>query len=173
MTARTFSGAHPFRPACLVAAYEECLEDEELEPDELRAEAAEFVANLVERMGEEHCLRCGKEFAPKEIPSGSRVTDCRCVPICHVCAEAEGYQSLVLDLVQGPDDGVLVGLVGPVCDWPIDADQQDAAVREFRRRYLVDATIRLDELGESPANSGGWLEHGYDTSADEEEERGR
>jgi len=120
-----------------------------------------------------------------EIPSGSRLTDCRCIPVCSLCGRAEALSGLAQALIRGPEDSLLIPLISPVCDWPVRRAKQQSAVDEFDRRPVCqwrEALILFNtdgglsvasetgvaqlELGEHP---GGWLEYGHDDSMDREE----
>jgi hypothetical protein len=163
MTINTFSGCHPFNPQHLIDAYLESAEGEGYDRDE----AAELVAELLEKVGEGRCLRCGAEFNDGEIPSGSKVTDCRCIPVCHVCGQAEAYTPLVE--VEGPEDAWMLPILAPVCYWPIDANESAVAVATFRGRYFRPMTaVEVGDLVAPPAPSG-CAAFGYDDTADREE----
>jgi hypothetical protein len=103
VTTRTLSGAHPFNLQHLIDAYLES-EDERSE----RSDAADEVAELLEDVGDGSCLRCGTPFNPGEIPSGSGVTDCRCIPICSICSQAEAPNpEAIVAMIHGPEDSAL------------------------------------------------------------------
>jgi len=88
MTVSTFSGAHPFRPQCVIEALER---DHDLTHDE----QVEVAAQMVECIEDGRCPGCGQRNAAFEVdstlmPAGSRATACRCIPICPACGELEG-----------------------------------------------------------------------------------
>ena len=167
MTINTFSGAHPFNPQHLIDAYLESAEGEGYDRDE----AAELVAELMENVGEGRCLRCGARFDNGEIPSGSKVTACRCIPVCFVCASGEDYTNHAMVEIKGPEDAVLLGLIGPVCEWPVDAAEQAEAVAEFRARYTRSlGDVEVGEFLIEPIQpTSGWGAFGYDDAADKDE----
>jgi hypothetical protein len=82
----------------------------------------------------------------------------------------------VIQVIQGPEDGVLMGLVARVLEWPLDGREQLAAMQEYERRFVVRDVV---DLGTGTlagggtvirrTSTGGWAEHGYDDSADKEE----
>jgi len=167
VSVQSFSGAHPFRPQCLVDAYLDSQDDRYA-----RSDAAADVADLIGHVGEGRCLRCGVGFADGEIPSGSRVTECRCIPICRVCSESEAYAAEARARVKSPDDAVLLGLLAPVVEWPVSPERVAEAVMAFRARYLGVGMVEVGEMQDT-GGSGGWVEFGFDESADCEEREGR
>lgn len=130
MNVWTFGGTHPFNPQHLVDAF---LKSDRGCKD--RTQAVESVADLLIGLGESRCFRCGTTLDGRESPNGSRVTDCRCIPICPVCSEAEVYEPHAARRIHGSDDGVLVGLLAPVCDWPVDPDRVAEGIVAYRKRY--------------------------------------
>jgi hypothetical protein len=111
------------------------------------------------------CPRCWDPLPTGNIlPAGSRVTGCRCIPVCGRCGEDEAFS------------------LQPVLDWPIDADEI-VARREHRTLlpgFLVpspDGTAAVvDDTGVTEVKpgppTGGWSQYGYDDSQDEDERRG-
>jgi hypothetical protein len=126
---RSFSGAHPFRPVHLRAVL---LNDDQL-------------VDLVQLIDGEICPRC-LGFLPEEFPAGSRVTDCRCIPVCSDCGSDEPWS-----------------LIHPA-DWPVDS------VEDGVFAWKGDATA-VGEV-QAPGDSG-WLKYGYDDRPDREEQAGR
>lgn len=81
---RSFSGSHPFRPVHLL----EALAVEAPEGADLVGIAAE----LTERVDAGRCPRCGRHLPEMpEFPAGSRITACRCIPICGPCGVHEAF----------------------------------------------------------------------------------
>jgi len=183
MTIRTFSGAHPFRPSCLIEAYEDCMRYEYTDPKDRREEAVEFVEERLPTIDAGRCARCNGDLEDWEIPSGSRLTACRCIPLCTTCGRAEALSGLAQVLIRGPEDGPLVPLICPVYDWPVSRKEQEDAVAEFDRRGQVrEALLLINTDGglslateegvaqvQMREHPDGWLEHGYDESADRAE----
>jgi len=167
MTINSFSGAHPFNPEHLIEAFMDSMGDEA--PD--HQEAVEAVAVLVEAIDAGRCPRCDGAFADGQIPAGSRNTDCRCIPVCSECGRAEVYEREVLALVSGPEDLALMGMVGPVCEWPINGQAQTEALAAFDLRGNVtvpfeQVDVQSIKLRDHP---GGWAEFGYDDAQDRDE----
>jgi hypothetical protein len=81
MAAQSFSGCHPYQPHCLELALDAV---DFFDVGDVVDEITELIQNNV-------CPRCTTNSL--EHPAGSRITDCRCVPICGPCG---GQESLVL-----------------------------------------------------------------------------
>jgi hypothetical protein len=150
---QSFSGAHPFRPQCLV---EGCLHA--TSPTNLERGIA-IAQVLVESIDSRSCPRCGAALPTRpELPAGSRVTSCRCIPICGRCGQHEAFE------------GFLKGdryAVTPPTRWPI---RQGIISRDVNRlqKNSTPSTITLNDL--RPADSlTGWAEFGYDDTQDREE----
>lgn len=175
----TFSGAHPYRPQCAVDAVRGLLV--ELLPvaaaSDLAVQCAERVTVAVDSG---ICPRCSDPLRPQPVPNGwqpagSRATSCRCIPVCETCASwAE------------PILGTLL-----VTAWPTDADDGDDRTRKEIEAELIaqakaqattailqagpEGTVLVTTEGVTPfevqprPHPGGWLEHGYDDTADEQE----
>ena len=147
----SFTGAHPFRPQCLAPLVH-----------------GERLAAIVELIDAGRCPRCGDPLPDGEPiqPAGSRVTACRCVPICGPCGDAEPL---------APIDP---------SHWPLDADEmhEERDWLEEQRQRALPGTMSRDST-DSPEvstadgvatpkprpHAGGWLEYGYDDTADQEE----
>jgi hypothetical protein len=171
----TFSGAHPFRPEHLRAAMQARWEP-------WTDEAEEAVADLVKMTDAGMCPRCsGPLPSPPVYPSGSRETDCRCIPICGPCGDHESMARF------GTEQTGIYWY--PVESWyqdPPDPEDVEEELRVARERLsprpalldLQDGKPRIlsedgvTELDLRP-DSGGWGKHGYDASQDEDEKRGR
>lgn len=168
----SFSGAHPFRPEHLRAAMQARWEP-------WTDEAEEAVADLVKMIDAGICPRCSEPLpSPPEYPAGSEETDCRCIPICGHCGEHESMARLFST----------TGIYRyPVDSWylnPPDPEDVEQELRVARERGLPavldlqDGKLKiLSEEGvtelEITPDSGGWGQHGYDASQDEDEKRGR
>ncbi|MFE7803986.1 hypothetical protein ACFU51_04830 [Streptomyces sp. NPDC057430] len=178
---RTFSGAHPFRPQCVVTA---ALKVFEVTAPDYAAELSVVVAERVTT--DIHgglCPRCHDPLSSDLVPegwrpAGSRAVSCRCVPVCETCS---GWIE--------PSIGT-----SPVTTWPTSTDSDDDGLRtrkdaEAARVVQLKAMAKtavlevgpdgmrlLDETGvmvvRPRPHPGGWLEYGYDDTADEQE-RGR
>ena len=186
MTIRSFSGAHPFRPECLIEAYQNCMRYERPDPEDSRFDAEEFTMSRLPSIDAGRCARCDSLFGDGEFPAGSRETVCRSIPICSVCGRAEALWPLAEMRIKGPEDAPLDALLSAVCDWPVSRSEQEVALEVLDRDSTVlggfvttgsegDPVMVTEEgvaqlhLREHP---GGGLEYGYDDRQDRAE-RGR
>lgn len=170
---RTLSGAHPFRPACLKAK----LELEALDDPGLEGQVLDALEELVWEIDRGFCPRCREGDVREKFPDGSRITACRCVPICHACGEHEA--------VTVAEKGGLYGAFTWYID-PPDATFVAGEVEEFRSKgRMVDGMVEgiltgnatlITEEGVSilklRPHPGGWLEFG-DEGEDDDERTGR
>jgi hypothetical protein len=149
MAAESFSGCHPFRPSCLAKAMHDnwmgVYDD---------AVAVERLARFVDHIDAGRCPRC-REDAPYS--AGSRMTDCRCIPICSTCGTHEVWYPW------GPSS------------WPIDRYDIEVELEEIHdNAEMVLLNISTLKVAlESAAPTGGWAQHGYDDTADVTERVGR
>jgi hypothetical protein len=179
---RTFSGAHPYRPQCVVTAAREVFtrvfeKDFRAAIPDLSVRVAEVItADISGGL----CPRCHDPLSPTPIPdgwrpAGSRAVPCRCLPICETCS---GWIEPVLG-------------VSPVTAWPTDTDVDDDGVqsrKEFEAAKVDEAKamaqytvidvgasgVPLHGLGgfsviQLRPHPGGWLEFGFDDSDDQRE----
>lgn len=139
----TFSGAHPYRPQCLITQW--------LGPRRSRLHTVELITFLIDKG---LCPRCrGPLPVPPVMPDGSWITSCRCVPICAPCGK---YESL-----------------GLAESWFVDAAQRDADLAAHRAQStpgIIVGDVVVTEDGAGPVadgeHPGGWIEYGYDDTAD-------
>jgi hypothetical protein len=167
---RSFSGTHPFRPAHLL---EQTREGFQVATVKMRAVLADYdapcddevvthVARLVELIDGGYCPRCER---PLGALAGSRLTPCRCIPICSRCGRHEAFCALYTPNA-----------------WPLDEDEVEDELQQVESR-LRPAVLELDEgemtllteegvgppaLREHP---GGWAEFGHDDPAEDDDER--
>jgi hypothetical protein len=154
VTIRTFSGTHVWDPSVLVDT------DAGIEGN-----ADEIVWDI------EHgrCPRCEGPLLlttnPREFPAGSRITQCRSIPICGRCGSDECYEQL---------DGALgVGWgLSSAGAWPIDAERIDERrarfMRQMRPAILAGDGHLITLITEdgavpvvNPCNTGGWAQYGF------------
>jgi hypothetical protein len=181
---RTFSGAHPYRPQCVVTAAREVFEkafEKSLHTaiPELSVRVAEVITTDISNG---RCPRCHDPLYPdvkpeQWKPAGSRALLCRCLPICETC-------SSWIEPIIGTN---------PVTAWPTDIDLDDDGscsrkeheqerVRKLRAQSetaLLEAgpggLVLVTTEGVAPIDvqprpyPGGWLEYGYDDGKDERE----
>lgn len=153
MTIRTFSGTHAFDPTVLVDT------DADVEGN-----ADDIIWNI------EHgrCPRCEDRLPTMpEFPAGSRITQCRSIPICGRCGWDEVCEQL--DAATGVGWGL-----SSAGAWPVDNESID----ERRDRYMEQMTPAIitgdgnliTEDGVTPViiqgNTGGWLQYGFAPDAD-------
>jgi hypothetical protein len=154
----TFSGIHAFRRACVVEAIRDEIAMIGLEfPTVFVADACtveEIADAVVDNIDAGLCPRCGAQFPanPNWMPAGSRVTACRCIPVCATCGDREAYD-----------------LVGPL-RWPLDECENEEVDDLLARRVPLDAILSDDALIDAAGahqlvprpHPGGWAEHGFD-----------
>ncbi len=98
MAIRSFSGKHDFRPTCLA----------DTDANE-RGTADQIVADI----NSGRCPRCRSPLPIQpRLPAGSRLTKCRCIPICSECGSDEGREQA--DAAQGLGSGL-----SPAGCWPV------------------------------------------------------
>jgi hypothetical protein len=166
MTIQSFSGAHPYRPQCVI----DVIANEWLEYGlDVTKRATEMAVTITVKIDAGTCPRCNGVL-DLDMCAGSRATRCRCVPICGRCGSDEGNQT------------ILGTGMSQAWRWPLRKGDIT------RRRNKVDAmgeTVialmvpgdgalsMLTEDGVSQVkmrpNPGGWLEFGYDDTEDQAE----
>lgn len=145
MSVRTFSGTHDFDPTVLA--------DTDVED----WQAGYIVTNIKSGL----CPRCERPLpSPPEYPAGSRITECRSIPICGRCGSDEA--------TEGMDAACGIGWgLSPASCWPIPTDEID----ERRARWMKQAQPAIlsgdrliTEDGSTPVtipcNTGGWAQYG-------------
>jgi hypothetical protein len=117
------------------------------------------------------CPRCAGPYVKGEIPSGSRITECRWVPVCMVCGEMETFERLGSDAT-GSQGNSLAGLPGQIGNWPLDRDDQAARLAEIYA-LCSPGTVEIDIADLKLSDTGGRDSHGYDDTEDAPEMEGR
>ena len=158
---QTFSGTHPYRPQCVVRS---------ITRDGWGFDATAVAQTHAERVtlavDAGTCPRCGDEFADNEIPSGSRLTSCRCIPVCAACGADEANQHGL-----GQE-------CSPVWRWPVSKNWRTRRANEVARRSrVVLATLEGDSILsaegvtklDTTPTSGGWAQFGFDDAQDRAE----
>lgn len=124
MTIRSFSGTHDFHATVLA------------DTDAGTAGNADHIVSLIEAA---LCPRCEGPLPP-EFPAGSRITQCRSIPICSRCGSDEAHQQAR-------------GRLENAGQWPIRV----AEIEEREgRRHTEDGALPVV----IPRNTGGWLQYG-------------
>lgn len=143
---RSFSGIHPWHPTLLA------------DTDAHESVTAE---DIIEAIDSGRCPRCeGPLPVAPMYPAGSRITECRSIPICGRCGGDEVYEQLS------------TGLSSAGC-WPIP----EYEIAERCARFESQATVAIlsgDTLitGDgaisviNPCNTGGWAQYGFPDDGD-------
>ncbi|MCB9441186.1 MAG: hypothetical protein H6523_13170 [Mycolicibacterium sp.] len=135
---RTVSGTHPWHPSVLA------------DTDANEAGTADAIVEAIEAG---RCPRCGGPLpSPPEWPAGSRITQCRSIPICGWCGQDEAWSTT---------------LYGAGC-WPLDPSGIEArralVVAKAKPAILTNGGMLVTEDGASPItnprDTGGWAQHG-------------
>jgi len=147
---RTFSGVHPFRPVCLRDLIVRSHAEQDAPPP---ADAAIWqTVKLVRMIDRGDCPRCARALGDETHPAGSRVTPCRCIPVCSGCGSHEAFTR---------------GHLNDPAIWPMTAEMMREAGKRPARSSLPPGQVPVQ-------GTGGWLAHGFDDpSVDEHERRGR
>jgi len=144
-----------------------------LHPDQedFQDAAVEFVLSRMPAIDGGQCARCDTALVEGEIPSGSRVTDCRCIPVCTLCGEIEALHDMVLDLVEAiydsasdqdehtydvfmdqvarPKVEVLWPLTAGVTHWPVSRAEQEAGLTGLEGQvHIEEGTLASSDDGE-------------------------
>lgn len=160
----SYSGAHPFRPQCALRSIAEAFPD-------IEGAGQSFAADVTAKIDSGICPRCSGPLPTGNIfPAGSRLTRCRCIPICDRCGSDEVYE-----LVSR------TGRLSGVWQWPVGK----SAITRRRNKFKAQCTpasivadghgggVVLDDEGVTQIklrpNPGGWLEFGYDDTSDQDE----
>jgi hypothetical protein len=134
---KSFSGAHLYRPQCLIDEYMVEMQDEGYDDDEIREAAIDHVAELTAMLARSECPRCGAPLNPK-VTAGTRMTVCRCTPVCPDCGTHEAYYS------------------AGVWEWPLNRERVDEYLADLEARstsaILQDDTLVTQE-GVGPINA--------------------
>jgi len=161
---RSFSGAHPYRPQCVIDA---CSHD--FPGADYSKWRTDIAVGITRKLDGGTCPRCDSVLDLK-VTAGSRITRCRCVPICPTCGDDEGRQA---SFGTG---------VSQAWRWPV----RKGDITRRRNKWLKQVTPAVMELGGddqvpvvlsddgvTPVRTrpfpGGWAEFGYDDTPDQGE----
>lgn len=152
----SYSGTHPYRERCLASRVQADASDG---ADVYYSDVAEQVHELDEAIAQGQCPRCGQGLPDHRPPAGSRVTACRCVPICPACGADEATTSIGPHQWRPTDP-----------EFATERDQRLAAWEEAARPSHMVGDQMLTEDGVSKVemrpHPGGWAEYGRDDEAD-------
>lgn len=136
-----FSGTHPWHPTVLA---------------DTDAHEAQTADSIIENIAAGRCPRCEEPLpGPPVYPAGSRITQCRSIPICGPCGGDEVYEQ---------QD---TGCISSAGCWPLDVRE----IGERRARYestatpaIISGDLLITDEGVTPVvnprNTGGWAQHG-------------
>lgn len=138
---RSFSGIHEWDPTVLA---------------DTDADEAGTADGIIEAIESGLCPRCERPLPtlPEYPPAGSRVTQCRSIPICGQCGSDECYEQW---------SG---GLSSAGC-WPIPVEEMKERKDHFESRATVailSSESLITDTGAipvvNPCNTGGWAQYG-------------
>lgn len=152
----SFSGCHPYRPQCLLSHLEAWVDE---------YDAADIAVEVTSAISRGTCPRCHGPLPDGDpvMPAGSRVTTCRCIPVCGACGgdEATNEQGAIFWPVPGVDERAAADRA--------KATPAVATVVDGRPVLLTDHGV----INPTPrSNPGGWAEFGFDDTQDQEEVKG-
>ena len=160
----SLSGTHPSKTECVVTSI---VEEWMLDGIDAHEQAVRIAAQIRDDLADGRCPRCrGPLPEPPELPAGSRVTPCRCAPICGRCGSDEANQAI---LGRG---------ISQFWRWPVrkgDITKRAIKVEAMCERTpaVVAATgddlVALTDAGVTTLrprpHPGGWFEFGHDDDA--------
>lgn len=142
MSIQTFSGTHEWNPIVLI------------EFDDGNLWNADDIADDIDNGT---CPRCTRPLPElPEYPAGSRVTQCRTIPICGRCGSDETYELLEQGYISYPGD------------WPLEPDDIDARRERFEAGNVVMGFVSGEQAVTptgvttvvNPRDTGGWAQYG-------------
>src|ERR1035437_10111562 len=166
MSVSSFSGAHPFRPQCVIDAIVTEWAQDGLD---MTKRSTELAATITVKIDGGTCPRCDGALDLGNT-AGSRMTLCRCVPICPACGADELNQ------------GILGNGLSQTWRWPLRkgditrrrnkaAQLPGALVTGFVSAGADGKVTMLTEDGASELrmrpHPGGWSGFGYDDTKDQ------
>lgn len=149
MSIHTFSGTHPWHPSVLADT-------------DADADAGGNADNIIDDIENGTCPRCwGALPQLPEYPAGSRITECRSIPICGPCGGDEFYE--ILDCLTGNGFGLSAASCWPL-SWEEIEERRSRYERQMTPAILTgDQLITKDGVGQviNPRNTGGWAQYGF------------
>jgi hypothetical protein len=145
---RSFSDTRAYRVKCLRRRIR--AEVAALEADNL---AGELDGLLVDYL----CPRCTAPFEHGLLPAGSRVTSCRCIPVCSRCGEHESFPGRAYGPHHWPLDDEWIA--DDLARWTSEGTEATLVLDEDTAAVLTD-----DAVGQvrGRGHPGGWAEFGMD-----------
>lgn len=156
---RSFSGTHEYRPDCVQAIAELTAVTDFgwTNPDRIARSGRHWAETVTGFVESGRCPRC-KGAMPIDYPgAGSRLTTCRCIPICSACGADEAWYPM------------------PIWRWPTSR----SAMSRRRNKVYANSSVKagilsssgdsltvITEDGSTPVklrpHPGGWAEFGMD-----------
>ena len=134
----------------------------------------EFVAGVVELLDSGKCPRCNGPLvrSEREYPAGSRLTDCRCIPVCGPCGFREAIvpPSHRVFLPEWGNEDAVAREVEVVDAIPIYTPTA-SPVTEHSAGSLLPLTRDWKKRSDVGGRSDGWIKYGYHESGDQEERK--
>lgn len=149
MSICSFSGTHDWHPSVL---------------NDTDVDDGGDANRIIDNIESGTCPRCERPLPQlPEYPAGSRVTECRSIPICGRCGSDEAFESM------DAASGIGLGLSGPSW-WPIPVEEiEERRIRHMqhvRPAILTGDGHLITEDGSikviNPRNTGGWAQYGWE-----------
>lgn len=154
---RSFSGTHAFKVEHVIDSIELDWFGE-FEPEQLRVLAEKRAKDVAARLRDGSCPRCDGALDRAAL-AGSRVTSCRCIPICSLCGADEAFQPM------------LGRPMSRVWQWPISRGHRTRRRNKMMGKAtvttgIISGSTIITEHGATPLDTtprtGGWAEFGLD-----------
>jgi hypothetical protein len=112
---------------------------------------ASTASMIIDNIEHGRCPRCaGPLPQPPDIPAGSRITQCRSIPICSHCGSEEADEFMLAFRRIGR--GMLAA-----SEWPVrPKDQRDEGFEAKAARVPLSPSA-----AKNPHNTGGWAQYGH------------
>ncbi|WP_299442265.1 hypothetical protein [uncultured Phycicoccus sp.] len=161
---QSFSGTHEYNPECLAGVSRNSYVAVGFAPEEVESVIRDKVDTVSNSIMRGICPRCAGPLrsAGPGAPAGSRITRCRCIPICSACGEDETSQQVLGQRLTAP------------WNWPVSRGSMTRRANSVKGRCgpafaVADSNgdlLVLDDRGVTPLvnppNTGGWNEDGFD-----------
>jgi hypothetical protein len=144
---RSTSATHEFRPRCLKTEIERLLDER---GDFGRGLLVHALVALLHDIDHDRCPRCQGPLrtVEDEVPIGSRVTSCRCIPLCAACGACETSERSV-----GGHSSVLDWYASRAVRHDLERDLE--GIDDASRTFVIDLTqararAHLNERSDAP-----------------------